>query len=285
MTRDFAGKCVLITGAGSGIGRETAYSFAHAGATLELVDIDDAGLERTALLCRHLGAEVKTHVVDVTWTQAMKALADDVHSRHAAVDVLFNNAGVGCEGDFVSTELGTFDWAYSINVKGVIHGCHFFVPKMIERGRGGHVLNMSSGSGLAAGKNMSVYAMTKFAVTGISEVLREELAPHHIHVTTVCPGVINTPIVANARRSGQPSTDSGHPERAEKIYQRRAYGPELVAEVIIDAVRKDHGGVLPVSPEAWFVYLGKRFVPGLVRKVLNMDPPAEGQLGATSPRV
>jgi len=275
MTRDFAGKCALITGAGSGIGRETAYSFAHAGAVLELVDIDEAGLERTALLARHLGASVRTHVVDVTSAEAMSALAEDVHARHPAVDVLFNNAGVGCAGDFLGTDLGTFDWAYAINVKGVIHGCHFFVPKMIERGGGGHVLNMSSGTGLAAGKHMSVYAMTKFAVTGVSEVLREELAPHRILVTTVCPGLINTPIVASTRVSGQLSSTPGHTQRAEKFYQRRAYGPELVAEVIINAVRKGHSGVLPVSPEAWAVYLGKRFAPELLRKMLNRDLPAD----------
>jgi NAD(P)-dependent dehydrogenase (short-subunit alcohol dehydrogenase family) len=269
---DFGGKCVLITGAGSGIGRESAFAFADAGATLELVDVDREGLERTALLVHHLGAKATTHVVDVSSASAMLALADDVHARHAAVDVLFNNAGVGCAGSFVGTELATWDWVYSINVKGVIHGCHFFVPRMIEGKRGGHVLNMASGAGLAASKATPVYSTSKFAVVGLSEALREELEPHGIQVTTVCPGVIDTAIIQNLRLSGDVSSDTSYRERSQRFYSRRAYGADRVAQAVVQAARGP-GGLLPVSPEAWITYYGKRLAPALVRKLINAELP------------
>jgi len=272
MSDDFAGKCVLITGAASGIGRETAFSFAEACATLVLVDVDPQGLARTALLCEKLDATVHTHVVDVASARAMAALADSVHARFACVDVLVNNAGVGVAGSFVGTELALWDWAISINVKGVIHGCHYFLPKMIERGRGGHVVNVASAAGLVAPKQLSVYATTKFAVVGFSESLRAELAVHRIGVTTICPGVIDTPITRSVRLSGNLARDRNFHERTAALYRRRNYGPERVARAIVQAVRKRRG-LVPVTPEAWALYLGKRIAPGVVDRLLRRDAP------------
>jgi NAD(P)-dependent dehydrogenase (short-subunit alcohol dehydrogenase family) len=270
VSEDFTGKCVLITGAASGIGRETAFAFAAAGATLVLADVDPEGLARTALLSEKLGAVVQTHVVDVASARAMAAFADAVHARFACVDVLVNNAGVGVAGSFVGTELALWDWALSINVKGVIHGCHYFLPKMIERGRGGHVVNVASAAGLVAPKQLSVYATTKFAVVGFSESLRAELAVHHIGVTTICPGVIDTPITRSVRLSGDLARDRNFHERTAALYHRRNYGPERVARAIVDAVRKRRG-LVPVTPEAWALYLGKRIAPGLVDRLLRRD--------------
>jgi short-subunit dehydrogenase len=272
VTRDFEGKTVLITGAASGIGRETAFCFAEAGANLELVDIDASGLERTALLCSKLGARVFTHVVDVTSAQAMEQLAHRVHERVAAVDVLINNAGVGVAGSFVGTDLSTWDWAMSVNVKGVVHGCHYFVPKMVARGQGGHVVNVASAAGLAAPKLMPVYATTKFAVVGLSESLRAELRAHDIGVTTLCPGIVNTPITRNTRLSGNLAVDKTFNARAAAFYHKRNYGPERVAAAVLTAVRKRRG-VTPVTPEAWLLYFGKRFAPRVLELVMARDAP------------
>jgi NADP-dependent 3-hydroxy acid dehydrogenase YdfG len=261
MKLDFENKHVLITGAGSGIGRATAIAFARAGAALELVDVASGGLEETAASCRELGRQVHTHVRDVADARAMAALAEEVHARIPAVDVLMNNAGVGVAGEFVGTELAVWDWALGINVKGVIHGCHYFVPKMIER-RTGHVVNVASAAGLVAPKNMSVYSTTKFAVVGLSEALRAELREHKIGVTTLCPGVINTPITRSTRLTGKLAQQAGFQERITKLYERRNYGPERVASAVLDAVRK-RKKVVPVAPEAWAMYYGKRLSPAL----------------------
>jgi NAD(P)-dependent dehydrogenase (short-subunit alcohol dehydrogenase family) len=272
VTREFAGRSVLVTGAASGIGRETAFAFAEASATLDLVDIDSSGLERTALLCRNLGAAVNTHVVDVGSAGAMGALADRVHGRTDALDVLVNNAGVGVAGSFVGTELSTWDWALSVNVKGVVHGCHFFVPRMIERGQGGHVVNVASAAGLVASKMLPVYSTTKFAVVGFSESLRSELRPHGINVATICPGIVDTPIVQNTRLSGNLAGRTGFNARAAALYHKRDYGPERVAAAIVDAVRHRRG-LVPVTPESWVMYYGKRFAPWAMEALMSRDLP------------
>jgi NAD(P)-dependent dehydrogenase (short-subunit alcohol dehydrogenase family) len=270
-TRDFAGKTVLITGAASGIGRETAFAFAQAGAALELVDVAEEGLQRTGMLCEKLGARVQTHRTDVSSAEAMAKLAQHVHARVPALDVLVNNAGVGVAGSFVGTQLSLWHWAWSINVMGVVHGCHFFLPRMIERARGGHVVNVASAAGLAAPKGIPIYATTKYAVVGLSEALRGELRPQGIGVTTLCPGVIDTPIVRNTKLSGDLSDNEDFHEQLTALYRRRNYGPHKVAEALIDAVRHKRG-LVPVTPEAWLMYLGKRLAPGLIERVMNRNP-------------
>jgi NAD(P)-dependent dehydrogenase (short-subunit alcohol dehydrogenase family) len=272
VSKAFSGQSVLITGAASGIGRETAFAFAQQGAALELVDLDRDGLERTALLARNLGAQAHTHVADVASAEAMEQLAERVHQRVPALDVLINNAGVGVAGSFVGTDLATWDWALGINVKGVVHGCHFFVPKMIARASGGHVVNVASAAGLVAPKLLPVYSTTKFAVVGLSESLRAELRPHGIGVTTLCPGIINTPITRSTRLSGDLAENPSFNERASALYARRNYGPERVAKVIVDAVRKGRG-LVPVAPESWALYYGKRFAPRVVEFLMARDAP------------
>lgn len=272
MKAGFAGKTALITGAASGIGRETAFAFAERGARLVLVDVDAAGLERTVVLCRNLGAEAEGHVTDVASADAMRALADRVHESVEAVDVLVNNAGVAVAGSFVGMELHLWDWSLGVNVKGVVHGCHFFLPRMIERKKGGHVVNVASAAGLVAPKGMAVYATTKFAVVGLSDVLRAELRPHGISVATICPGVVNTPITRNARLSGDLKDDPSFNERLAAFYQKRNYGPERVALAIVEAVASRRG-LTPVAPESWFLYYGKRFAPWIVEAMMGRDPP------------
>lgn len=270
MKHEFSGKNVLITGAASGIGRQTAFSFALQGAALILCDIDRTGLERTALLCRALGAQVDTHIADVASEEAMKELAERVHARIPALDVLVNNAGVGVAGSFVGTDLHLWHWAMSINLMGVVHGCHFFVPKMIERGQGGHVVNVASAAGLVANRDMPVYSASKFAVVGLSDSLRMELVPHRISVTTVCPGVIDTPITRNVRLSGHLSDHPDVKGSMAEIYRKRNYSPERVAEAIVEAARKGEG-LLPVSPESWFLYYAKRTAPKLLERLMRAD--------------
>jgi NAD(P)-dependent dehydrogenase (short-subunit alcohol dehydrogenase family) len=143
-----------------------------------------------------------------------------------------------------------------------VHGVHCFVPAMVRRGRGGHVVNVSSMAGYVASSTLPAYATTKFAVLGLSESLREELAPHGIGVTAVCPGIIDTAIVRTT-----PLRGAGLEARREEMvraYRRRAYGPERVAENVLRAVQRNRA-VAPISPEAWIFYYGKRWAPGLVR--------------------
>jgi len=253
-------KTVLVTGAASGIGRETALAFARRGADLVTCDVDETGCGRTAEDVRALGRKASARGVDVADAEQMQAFAEAVHAEIEAVDILVNNAGVGLGGGFLDTTLEDWRWIIDINLRGVVHGCHFFVPRMVARGRGGHVVNVASAAAFVASEALSAYSTTKFAVLGLSEALRDELAPHGIGVTAVCPGIINTGITAAARLRGNAAVP-GAREHMIDFYRRRGFGPERVAEKIVKAVARN-AAVAPAAPEAWVLYLLKRLSPG-----------------------
>ncbi len=262
---NLAGRVALVTGAGSGIGRETALALARRGAGLVLCDLVPEGLARTEADARALGREVLARAVDVAHAEQMEALAAEVHRRWPAVDLLMNNAGVGLGATFADTSLEDWEWIVGINLRGVVHGCHFFVPPMVARGSGGHVVNVASAAAFVATPLLAAYSTTKFAVLGLSEALRIELEPHGIGVTAVCPGIINTPITRSSRLRGLAAAP-GARERMAAEYERRNYGPERVATAILAGVARNRA-VLPVAPEAWAMYWLKRFTPGLAGRL------------------
>jgi NAD(P)-dependent dehydrogenase (short-subunit alcohol dehydrogenase family) len=261
------GAVVLITGAAEGIGRATALAFAARGARLWLVDVDEGGLERTAGEARGAGAGTSARRVDVSDAPAMDALAAEVHAEHGALDVLVNNAGVGLAGGFLDTELADWKWILDVNLWGVIHGCRAFVPRMKERGRG-QVVNIASAAAFHNMAAMSAYGTSKYAVLGLSEALREELAPHGVGVSAICPGLVRTRIVETMRTRGVRFDDDAARKRVVDLYARRDYAPERVAAVILDAVRRNRA-VVPVTAEAWAIHIAKRVAPGATRRVLR----------------
>jgi NAD(P)-dependent dehydrogenase (short-subunit alcohol dehydrogenase family) len=201
--------------------------------------------------------------VDVASAEQMQAFADAVHARASAVDVLMNNAGVGLGGGLLETSLADWHWIVDINLFGVVHGIHCFVPAMVRRGRGGHVVNVASMAAYCAGSLLPAYVTTKYAVLGLSESLREELLPHRIGVTAVCPGVIDTGIVQASRLRGAQATERAR-TAMQRGFTRRGYGPERVAENVLKAIARGRA-VAPISPEAWTFYYLKRWFPGFVR--------------------
>jgi NAD(P)-dependent dehydrogenase (short-subunit alcohol dehydrogenase family) len=259
------GKTALVTGAASGIGRASALAFARRGADLVICDVDEAGLAASAEAIRGLGRAVQAERVDVASADQMAAFAASVHARVEAVDLLMNNAGVAIGGGFLDTSLADWDWILGVNLRGVIHGCHYFVPNMVKRGRGGHVINVSSAAGYSASAALAAYNATKFAVLGLSEALWDELQPRGIGVTAVCPGIIDTPITRSARLVGEMDQPQLR-DQMVRAYQRRGYGPERVAENILKAVQRGRL-VAPISPEAWALYYGKRFAPWALRRI------------------
>jgi NAD(P)-dependent dehydrogenase (short-subunit alcohol dehydrogenase family) len=257
---DLRGKLALVTGAASGIGLETSVALAAAGADLVICDVNEAGLQAASERIRAHGRDVLARKVDVSKREQVKALADEVHAKHEALDVLVNNAGVGLAGGFLDTSLEDWEWILGINLWGVIYGCHYFVPKMVARRRG-HVVNVASAAGYTASELLVAYSTSKFGVLGFSENLRVDLKKHGIGVSAICPGIINTPITRNSRMRGA-SAKPGAQERVIKMYEKRNYGPEKVAQGILAAIANDTA-VAPISPEAWGMYFFKRFTPGL----------------------
>jgi NAD(P)-dependent dehydrogenase (short-subunit alcohol dehydrogenase family) len=249
------GKVVVVTGAGSGIGRATALAFAAAGARVAACDVDAA---RARALARELGGRALcVERVDVADRAQVAGFADAVHARAPAADVIVNNAGVACGGDFVDISLDDWDWLLGVNLRGVVHGCHFFVPRMIERGGGGHVINVSSIFGIFPAPGTTAYVASKFAVLGFSQSLRPELAPHRIGVTAICPGMIATSIIDDGRISGALR------ERASRIaaaFRRGGAPPDVVARAILEAVQTNPA-VRPVGRDAWALWAMTRVAP------------------------
>jgi len=253
--KDLKGKLALVTGAGSGIGRATAVALAKEGARVVAVDIDPARADEVRSELGERCAMART--VDVSKRDAMRELAAELHAALGPLDVLVNNAGVGHSGGVLDSSLEDWDWVVGVNLWGVVHGCHFFVPRMVERGAGGHVVNVASGFGLVAAPGVAPYCTTKFAVVGLSESLRAELAPHHIGVSAICPGVIATDIISRGRFA-----DESMRGTVAETFRRRGHEPELVARAVVRAIEHDNA-VVPVGAEAWFAYVGKRVAPGL----------------------
>jgi NADP-dependent 3-hydroxy acid dehydrogenase YdfG len=253
-----ADKTVVVTGAGSGIGRATALAFAQQGARVAACDVDAARLD--ALSAELGGRALIVRKVDVADRAQISAFADAVHAQVPAADVVVNNAGVAVGGSFLDTSLDDFDWLLGINLRGVIHGCHFFVPRMVER-RSGHVVNISSIFGIYPAPNVTAYVASKFAVLGFSQSLRTELVAHQVGVTAICPGMIATAIIADGRLTGEAGG-----RRAQLVERfKKGIPPSRVAEVILDAVRTNPA-VRTVGRDAWVIHQLTKLAPQAVQR-------------------
>ena len=265
--RDLSGKTVLVTGAGSGIGRASAIAFGSRGADLVICDVNEEGLKQTEETLLALERSVLSRRVDVANPEEMAEFAEEVHRQVRAVDILMNNAGVALVASFLDTPLEDWDWLLRINLRGVIHGCHFFLPPMVARGVGGHVVNVASLTAYVPNEVLAAYTTSKYAVLGLSEALRLELHSHRIGVTAVCPGIINTPITATSPMRGVADVPVER-KRMMQLYERRNYGPERVARNVLKAIQRNRA-VAPISPESWIFYYLKRIAPGLVRALMR----------------
>jgi len=261
--RDLNGKLTLVTGAASGIGRETAKQLAQAGARLILCDVNEDGLRAIEAEVNGISECVLASIVDVSDTEAMRAFADEVHANHGTLDILVNNAGVGISSSIINTTLDDWDWVLGINLKGVIHGLQFFVPPMVERGSG-HVVNVASIVCFFVGVGATAYITSKFAVFGMYEATREDLAGTGVNVSTICPGFTNTGFISNSRMRGY-EDDPDKITRVDETYAKLSHGPALIARAIVKSIRK-RKKIVPVSPEAWFLYYLTRISPWASRR-------------------
>jgi len=253
-------KLVVVTGAGSGIGRATAVGFAAGGATVVCADVDGEAAERTAALCAGRGGG-RAERCDVTEAADLADLAE----RTGPVDVLVNNAGVGMTGRFADMTVDDWRWIRSVNLDGVVHACAAFGPGMLTR-RSGQVVNVSSGLAYTMRATEAAYVATKAAVLALSRCLRADWAPSGVGVTAVCPGVIDTPIVAATRYLGARG-DVRTRRRIEAVF-RRGHPPEAVARAVVAAAQRNPA-VVPVGWEARLGWHLARLTPVAVQDRLS----------------
>jgi NAD(P)-dependent dehydrogenase (short-subunit alcohol dehydrogenase family) len=196
-------KVVVITGAGSGIGRQLALQAARAGALLAISDWDEAGLGESVELLKAAGVrDLRSDRVDVSDRAAVAEWAAAVAEQFGRVNMVVNNAGVTVTGDFEEMAYEDFDWIVGINLMGVVNGTKEFLPHLIASGDG-HLVNLSSLFGLVSMPGQTAYNATKYAVRGFTEALREEMLinGHPVGVTCVHPGGIKTGIARNGRKT------------------------------------------------------------------------------------
>lgn len=257
------GKVALVTGAASGIGRATALALAREGARLVLCDIDEDGVMRTAEQVSETSECLLSRRVDISDRNDVHGFSEEVHSLVPALDILVNNAGVYINGGLLDLSLEDWDWVISTNLWGAIHCAHFFVPRMIKRSMGGHVVNVSSMFGFWVAPNVIGYLTSKFGVFGFSDALHTELRHYGIGVTTVCPGLVNTSLLQNMRFRGSRDPEAAR-GRLERFYQWRNYGPDRVANAIVNAIRKNRRFAFP-SPESRLMAVVVRLCPTMSR--------------------
>ncbi len=264
----FGDTLVSVTGAGSGIGRETAYAFAREGAELVVSDIDEAAVKETAAEITSRGGVAHAYVLDVSDTEAVEAFAERVSAEHGVPDIVVNNAGIGQAGQFFDTPAEQFDRVLDVNLGGVVNGCRAFGRRLVERGTGGHIVNVSSMAAYAPLQSLNAYCTSKAATYMFSDCLRAELDAADVGLTTICPGVIDTNIINTTRFDApvgkQDEQVDGRRGQLGKMFALRRYGPDKVANAILSAVQKNKP-IRPVAPEAYALYGVSRLLPQALR--------------------
>lgn len=263
-------RVAVITGAGSGIGRELALELARRGATIAAVDIRADGIEETVRLVGELGRSASSHVVDVSDADQVLALPDQVLDAHGACHILVNNAGVTSAGAFEKESLADLHWIVDINIWGMVHGCHAFLP-LLQQEDEGHIVNVSSMVGLIGLPHNAAYALTKGAVRSFSEALRAELVTTNVGLTTVFPGAHRTAITDGARGSQRAKLAEMGRSRFAAIGMR---SPARLARRVADAVEHDRARVV-AGPDAHLLDAWARIAPGRVGLLGHLTARAE----------
>ena len=236
-------KVVVITGAGSGIGRALAVEIAGHGALLALSDVNEAGLAETVELAKAGGAtQVRSDRLDVADRSAFTAYAGEVIDHFGQVNVVINNAGVALSGRVEDLEWDDIDWIIGIDFWGVVHGTKLFLPALIASGDA-HIVNISSLFGLVSMPDQSFYNAAKYAVRGFTEALREEMLidGHRVGVTAVHPGGIKTAVARSARYSAKDDATASAKFFDDKLAKMP---PERAAQIIVRGILKNQARVL-----------------------------------------
>lgn len=280
-------KTVIITGAGGGIGRETAKLFASKGDRVIIADIDTDAAEDAAIEIVAGGGTAIARTLDVSSEEQWDQFGAWVRTEFGAPDVLVNNAGIMDLGGFLEMSAGQWQRTIDIDLMSVIYGSRIFAQQMIDAGVHGHIVNIASAGAFFPSTLEPAYGVAKAAVLMATQALRVEMARHKIGVTAIAPGAIRTDLVAHGNRAGLADDELQDWTAKASAAQGLVFaGPDKVARVIHKAVQHNWA-IVPVNPEAWALYYLFRLSPSLVRwglSVASFDR-AEALLARFSPLI
>lgn len=258
----------VVTGAGSGIGRSFALELAKRGGTIVCADINlDAAQETVNLIESQTSGKAFAVQCDVGLKEQVKALAEQAEKlMNHPVSLVINNAGVGLGGKFDEVSLEDWQWCMHVNLWGVIHGCHYFVPKFKQQGRGA-IINVASAAGYTAAPEMTAYNVTKSSVLALSETLSAELRKDNIRVNVLCPTLVPTNIMKNGRLPGH------YAGLADDLLMNHAFTTSnQVAIKTLNNLDANKLYTIP-QPDAKLFWIMKRASPALYAKVLGIGYP------------
>lgn len=264
------GKNVVITGAGSGLGRAMALALARKGCRIGIADINPEGAAETLDMVGREGGSGEAFRIDVSKPDEVEVMADYFFREWGGVDLLINNAGVASVGFVGDIKLEDWQWLFGISFWGMIYGCHSFIPRMKAQG-GGHILNVSSAAGLFCLMEMAPYNTAKAAIIALSETLKWELSPDKIGVTVLCPTFFDTHLLDNMRY-----TDKFECDFARSTFEHARMTADEVAAKAVRAVEKGKLYCIPQGTGKLFWGV-KRISPSLFSRTtsfINRTPVA-----------
>ena len=248
--QQLAGKVAFITGGGSGIGLGLAQVFGGAGMKVVIADVREDHLEQSLATLRTSGAVAHGIRLDVSDRAAFGRAAQETLELHGKIHLLCNNAGVSIFGPMDAATYDDWDWIMGVNLNGVINGVHSFLPHLKAHTEGSHIVNTASMAGLLVGPDMGLYSTSKYAVVGLTQSLRLDLAPHGIGVSVLCPGFVRSNIHEAVLSRPKHLAQTGYPVGAEDIKrldQLLSVGmaPLEVARAVLRGVMRNDAWILP----------------------------------------
>jgi short-subunit dehydrogenase len=263
LNKKFPGKRVVITGAGSGLGRALALEFAKRNWSVAIAEINDERAKETAEMVKRDGGNPLTIHCDVTKPSDLDNVLKKVLEEWKGVDILINNAGVASAGWFERIPLEKWDWIIGLNTNSIIHGCHSFIPYFKER-KSGYIVNVASSAGIASLPEMASYNATKAAAISLTETLRIELSASNIGVSVVCPTFFKTNLMDQFS-----SPDDRQRKLADTFFGNAKVTSEKVARHTIRSIEKNRFYVI-TQKDGRNMWRMKRWAPELYFKIFGL---------------